>query len=201
MIVQADNLQLGYEGSAIHEAPLSFTIPKVKHVSLTGPNGSGKTTFLKACVGEPVILSGSLSLLEMPQPLSKSQDRVWEGKVAMMPSHPSYPPYRRVTDCFGLLSQSSWSTTAQSILGVLDLHEKNLGQLSAGQRQRFLLAFYLSMGVKLLLLDEPTTYLDRKSKEKLSEILRHPDNPATCTLIATHDIEWAGSMDCWNLKF
>lgn len=80
-------------------------------------------------------------------------------------------------------------------LGIMDLASRQLGELSGGQRQRALIAQGLTQESDLLLLDEPTTGLDPKARERIAALLTELVTDGVTVVQATHDLEAARSAD------
>jgi len=146
-----------------------------QRVALIGPNGSGKTTFLKTILGELQPLAG----------------RVWLGASVeigyLAQMHAGLDPEKTVLETI-LDQENLLLRQARSFLGRFlfsgDDVFKRVGDLSGGERSRVALACLTLRGPNLLLLDEPTNHLDLASQEILEEVLR--EFPGTILLVS-HD--------------
>lgn len=180
-ILETEELRLGYGPHVIAEH-LSVTFDKPEIVSIIGPNGSGKSTLLKALVRllKPqrgtVYLRGK-DLAELP--LNRT------AKVfSLMPQSTAAPGDMTVRElvAYGRLPyQSAFSALTTSDRNAIeralcetelqDLQDKSLTALSGGERQRAWLAMALAKEPEILLLDEPTTYLDVHHQLELMELV------------------------------
>ncbi len=175
-----DNLLYSYNGFTLQIGHLE--IPDEKITSIIGPNGSGKTTFLK-CIGgllKPVrgrIVFKNMEILSIP-PLKKA--RTISFAIGDIPKGFAI----RVLDFVAMgrypysgligLSDEDWNIV-WSILGETGLRElahKRLDQLSSGELQKVLIARALVQEPKILLLDEPTSHLDLKHTLEILELIR-----------------------------
>jgi iron complex transport system ATP-binding protein len=182
VLLCARDLSAGYEGKAVLEQ-LSFSLPRGELLALIGPNGGGKSTLLKTLARQLTPLAGTVTLdgadlgavpaLELARRLSVLlTDRVNPERMtcAEVVSTGRYP----YTGRLGILSPSDWQKVdgAMALLRVSDLARRPFTQLSDGQRQRVMVARALCQEPELLLLDEPTSYLDVGHKLELLELLR-----------------------------
>lgn len=158
-----------------------------EHVALTGSNGSGKTTVLRAILGLHPLTSGQI-LLDQADAVSR-QD--W----AVRRSHIAWMPQRQATGQFPLLVHELLESSKNPIqaklhaqeLGVEALMKQPLHALSGGQLQRVFLARALGSldgGAGLLLADEPTAALDFDGQAQVAGIL---SALKATLLVVTHD--------------
>ena len=144
-------------------------------IALLGPNGSGKTTFLRTLLGEIEPLEGHLRLGASVKPgyLSQTQHELDPAKTVleqiMQAGRFEFEPARR--------------HLARYLFDGDDI-DKRIGDLSGGELSRLALAILSIQGANLLVLDEPTTHLDIASQEVLEGVLR--EFPGT-VLLVSHD--------------
>ncbi len=190
-LVECRDLRLGYGSNAMPPCP-DFTVGAGNYLCIVGANGSGKTTLLKAIAGLIKPLSGTLALAAdlvsggigyVPQqgPLQRDfpasvREVVQSGCQAMRGWRPfySYAERRRAKD-------------AMERLGIAELARRCYRELSGGQRQRVLLARALCGDCRLLLLDEPTTGLDRDATADFYRLLREINAGGMTIAMVTHD--------------
>ena len=170
VILEAKQVQAGYGGKIIaHD--VSLQIHQGDVLSIIGPNGSGKSTLLKA-MARLLPLSQGQVLLHGQDMHSLSEKQIARA-MAVMPQSMEFPgditvrelvslgrlPYRGFFDEFG----SKDKQVVDRVLGLTNMWEyqhRSIMALSGGERQRARLAMALAQEPELLLLDEPTTYLD-----------------------------------------
>jgi ABC-type Mn2+/Zn2+ transport system ATPase subunit len=201
-LVKAEGLTVGYDGSAAIEG-VAFALAPGERLALLGPNGGGKTTLLRAMLGELRVLGGELAVNArcgtVPQTdRSRLDYPVSALDVALMGSLSRLPWWRRPgrrerEDALGALRR----------VGLEELAGETFGELSGGQRQRVLIARGLVQDARVLLLDEPFTGLDRRSAERLDTLIAELAGEGRGVVIATHDLEQARRWDlvlCLNRR-
>jgi len=161
----------------------SLTINKGNVCAILGPNGRGKTTFLKLLLGILKPRAGSIEV---------------NGKIAFVPQlfHVSFP-YRvldmvlmglaRKIGLFSLPSHKDEAIALEALtrLGLAHLAEHNFDELSGGQRQLIIFARALASGADILVLDEPTSALDLKNQGIVLEWINHLAREEGLTVIFT----------------
>jgi ABC-type Mn2+/Zn2+ transport system ATPase subunit len=194
--LQIEGVTVRYrEVDALHN--ISFSTSCGLCVALIGPNGTGKSSLLKAIAGLLPIVDGRI---------------LWRGtKVARWSREIAYLPQRENVDWqfpitvrgvvrMGRYPQAGWwrpfSKTdeaaidrAVEMMGLGDLENRQISQLSGGQQQRVFLARALAQEAHVLLLDEPFTGLDRPSKSALAENLRHLTEEGRLVIASHHDMD------------
>jgi len=200
--LQAESVELAYDDKVIAR-DLSITVPDGKISVLIGPNGSGKSTALRALARllKPnqgsVVLDGK-SIHEMstkevarrlailPQMLVAPEsitveDLVWFGRH----------PYRNSLRSPGSADKEAveW---ALDVTGSTALRHRHVDQLSGGQRQRAWIALCLAQGTDLILLDEPTTFLDIAYQMDVLDLLHDLNRDQQKTIVMVlHDVNQA----------
>ena len=183
--------------------PVNLEIPAGRITTLIGPNGAGKSTLLKSITRELPVISGDIQLFG--RSLSAYSQREAAQRMAAVLTERVNPelltcrdivavgryPY---TGAFGLLSDVDELKVNQALH---DVHAEAIAdcdflQISDGQKQRILLARALCQEPKLLVLDEPTSYLDIKYKlELLSVLQRMTRSRGMTVLMSLHEIDLA----------
>lgn len=185
-LIQISNLQFKYKSNSDLVLNIdSFVMPENEKLFLYGTSGSGKTTFLellagvlKATSGDVVVCGKNLSQLS-----DSERDHFRGENLGYIFQNFNLIPYLSVTDNI-LLPLKLNSNVRQRVpspidrmheicdrLGIRQLLEKNVLQLSVGQQQRVAVARALMIKPKLLLADEPTSALDYEHREKFLKLV------------------------------
>jgi len=179
-------------------------------LGVLGPNGSGKTTLLKCISGVLKPASGSvlmegrelshLSYKEIAQKIAVVPQGIEAGfefsvrEFVMMGRTPYLKPFRGET-----AYDISVVRKAMEFTGVLPLSERNFRELSGGERQRVVIAQALAQEPDLLLLDEPSSYLDISREIEVFNLIRELNRKRNITVIVVlHDLNLA-SRYCSSL--
>lgn len=200
--LSAEGLTLGYSDASVIE-DLSLALPAGQFTAILGPNGCGKSTLLKALARQlvpqagRVLLDGkaiagmgakaaarALGLLgqgaEPPEGLSV-EALVQQGRY---PHRGPFSPWRT--------ADSAAVERALQRTGLADLRGRAVDTLSGGQRQRAWIAMVLAQEAPVLLLDEPTTWLDlRHQIEVLGLMQRLVEDEGLTVIAVLHDLEHA----------
>jgi ABC-type Mn2+/Zn2+ transport system ATPase subunit len=193
-LIEAADLAAGYDGKAAISG-VGFTLHAGERMALLGPNGGGKTTLLRAILGELRPLAGALRVAvrcaTVPQTERSQLDYpVSALDVAAMGALSHLPWWRRPGRC-----EREAARGALERVDLGDLAGVTFGKLSGGQRQRVLIARSLVQEAQVLLLDEPFSGLDRPSAERLEALIAALAEEGHGVLIATHDLEQARRWD------
>lgn len=200
-MLKIQGLQFGFE-KAFFE-PFDFDLHAGEVVALLGPNGTGKSTFMKVCSGELPCICGNVllegKLLNTMSAVERSQ------KIARVRPTLAVPSRMTVQE-FVLLGRSAFAgfldkrsandlKIAEDSLKLVDamkFAKRTLVSLSDGERARVFLAEALARESKVLLLDEPTAFLDVPHVISLFKLLRQVAVERKCgILICTHQVEYA----------
>ncbi len=201
LLLHAQALALGYQGKPVVQ-DVEIPLHAGEILALIGPNGAGKSTVLKGLIRQLSPLSGTIVLdgtplaALSPKALAREMSVVLTGQV-----HPERMTCEEVvsagrypyTGMLGLLSQEDWMQVerAMSLVGVDTLAQRLFSTLSDGQRQRVMLARAICQQPKVLVLDEPTSYLDIRYKLELLDILRSLAAEGTAVILTLHELELA----------
>lgn len=202
MGIQIKNLQAVYEDTVIIPCA-DLTIPEGKITMLVGPNGCGKSTLLKSAARILPVKKGEV-LLDGKN-MKKMTQKAIARKMAVLPQSPLVPdgilvkdlvgygrfPYQRPMSGFGKEDHEiiNW---AMKKTDVYDLRNQRAGELSGGQRQRVWIALALAQKTEILLLDEPTTYLDMAHQLEILTLLKKLNTEEHTTIIMViHELNLA----------
>lgn len=204
-ILVTNNLSIGY-GKKIITENINIQIERGKITSCIGPNGSGKSTLLKVLSGIMPAIRGEV-LINDKKMMDYSEKEKARTIAVMMTGYNSTEfmnceevvalgrfPY---TGRFGMLTSDDIKLVEEAMVltGVEELRNRDFMKLSDGQRQRVLLARAICQQPEILIMDEPTTYLDISYKLELLSILRKlVDDTGLTVLMSVHDIELAGRI-------
>ena len=191
--IAADEVVLAY-GATVAIDRSTFEIPLGGITTLIGPNGSGKSTLLGATAGliEPV--SGSVEVREVNGvrqriafvlQTTKVNDTlsVTVREVVTMGRYATAGAHRRLR-----VEDTVAVDTSMERMGITNLSDRHLGQLSGGQLQRVFVAQGLAQEHEILLLDEPLTGLDLTSAQAIDKVI-HDETQTGCTIVmTTHDL-------------
>lgn len=179
--LEAKNLTLAYDGAAIIRN-LNLAIPAGKTTVLVGANGCGKSTLLRGLTRLLKPKSGQVYL--DGKAIAKLQAKTVAKKMGMLPQSPIAPEGLTVKDlvAMGRYPYQSWMqqwskedeakvAEALEITTMTELANRPLDSLSGGQRQRAWIAMVLAQDTDILLLDEPTTFLDLSHQVELLDLL------------------------------
>ncbi|MFD1211446.1 ABC transporter ATP-binding protein [Arthrobacter sp. GCM10027362] len=200
--LRAESLTLGYDGRDIIR-DLSLTVPRAQVTAVIGPNGCGKSTLLRGLGRLLAPRSGQVTL--DGKPLPRLSTRYIATQISLLPQTPAAPPGLSVADLVsrGRHPRQKWyqqfSSADQSVVrdaleatGMLDLADTPVEELSGGQRQRAWISMILAQETEILLLDEPTTYLDLAHQVELLELIRRLNRDHARTVVMVlHDISLA----------
>lgn len=199
----ATDLVIGYPG--LDEPVIdgeSIQVPPGDITALIGPNGSGKSTLLKGFADQltpdagTVLLDGqtidSLGAKELARKLGLlSQENVSPDGLSVedLVERGRYPHQ----GFFDSMTDTDWQAIEDAIelAGVEHLREREVGDLSGGQKQLVWIAMALAQDTDILLLDEPTTFLDLHHQLEVMSILESLRDDAMTVVVVLHDVEQA----------
>ena len=204
------DLSVGYNGHAlIHD--INIEVEKGKILTLIGPNGAGKSTILKSITHHLAKICGQVYIDR--QEIYAWSARELAKQVAVVLTdriHPELMTCEEVvamgrypyTNALGKLTPRDKEIVVQAMERVhaLDLAQRDFTTLSDGQRQRIMLARALCQEPEVLILDEPTAYLDIRHKIELLDILREMAHEKGITVIMSlHEIDLATKISDYLL--
>ena len=201
-MIEIKNIKTGYAGKIVLEID-SLHFKEGEVTAIVGLNGSGKSTLLKSIVG---ITShqGSIIIDE-----KKSTGLSHKKRAAFISYLPQTLPLANL-DIFTLACHGRFPYLGYSkVLGQQDLEmvekalrltdlwnlrDKNLSEISGGERQRAYLAMVIAQNTKYILLDEPATYMDIKHQLEIMDILRKLAEDGRAVIFTSHDLPQSFSV-------
>lgn len=184
----------------------SVALRRGEVTALVGPNGSGKSTLLRALARLHKVGDGSVRLDGAPvAPLSAKE---FARRVTLLAQARPVPSGVSVRDVVGYgrhphrkrLSGDDPEgpeavTWAMAVTGIEPMADRAVDELSGGERQRVWLATALAQRTDVLLLDEPTTYLDLRYQVEVLDLVRElADEHAVCVGVVLHDLDQAAGV-------
>jgi ABC-type cobalamin/Fe3+-siderophores transport system ATPase subunit len=199
--LRAHDLAVGYGDRRIIDG-LDLAVPDGLFTVIVGPNACGKSTLLRSLARLLPSSAGTVSLDERPLPSYDS--KALARRIGLLPQSPTAPDGLSVADLVargryphqGLFRQ--WSAADEAAVeaalaaaDVAELRDRAVEELSGGQRQRVWLAMALAQETSLLLLDEPTTYLDLSHQLDVLDLARSLVEKGTTVVAVLHELHLA----------
>ena len=199
---QTSQLTVGYDGKPLIR-DITIDIAKGEIVTLIGPNGAGKSTILKSITRQLKAIGGTVAI--DGQSLSGLSYKELATRMAVVLTERMKPELMTCRDIvatgrypytgrLGLLTKRDEEkvSEAMEIVHALELSHRDFNAVSDGQRQRILLARAICQEPEIIILDEPTSYLDIRHKLELLTILRSMAKEKGITVIQSlHEIDLA----------
>ncbi len=200
--IEIKDLKVGYDKKIIIEE-LNLTLEKGKITSIIGANGCGKSTLLKSIGRILKKEKGNIFLLDKDMNEMKSKEIA--EKLAILSQNPTAPSQLKVEELVSYgryphrnnvnkLSNEDKNKIewALKVTNTIEFRDRELSDLSGGQRQRVWLAMALAQDTDILLLDEPTTFLDMSHQLEVLNIVKKLNDKEGCTVVMVlHDINHA----------
>ncbi|PCH68773.1 MAG: iron ABC transporter ATP-binding protein [Bacteroidales bacterium] len=201
-LLQIRNLSIGY-GNKIVASNLSAIIPSGELICLLGSNGTGKSTLMRSICGFHPVLNGSVFIddLEVNQ-LSEKELSKW---IAVVLTDRVIVPNANVQELVGY-GRSPYTgmmgrlnamdkiivSRAMEQCGIAHKKDSLLSSLSDGERQKAFIAKAIAQDTPLIILDEPTAFLDLPARVEIMQLLRDIANASgKSILMSTHDLDLA----------
>ena len=200
--LRLDSLSVGYNGVPLI-SDITLSLAKGEILTLIGPNGAGKSTILKSITRHLATIAGTVYLDEKNMRLISGADVAKQLAVVLTErirpemmtcfefvSAGRYP----YTGSFGLLTTHDKEVVKGALkkVNALDIADKDISQISDGQRQRILLARAICQEPEVIVLDEPTSFLDIRHKIELLGILSDmAKNSGISVVMSLHEIDLA----------
>jgi iron complex transport system ATP-binding protein len=200
-MLNTNELTLAYDGPAIIDS-MDLQIPAGKITALVGPNGCGKSTLLRGLARLLVPRAGAV-LLD-GRAIHTLPTKELARQLGILPQGPVAPEGLTVRELVaqGRYPHQSWyqqwsdaderaTGAALTKTGMAALAERPVDALSGGQRQRAWIAMTLAQQTRVLLLDEPTTYLDMSHQLEVMHLLRDLNADGATIVLVVHDLNLA----------
>lgn len=196
--IRAEGLTVTYRNGHTALRDASFSVPTGTITALVGVNGSGKSTLFKALMGFVPVAAGKVELLGQPVRAAMRAQSVayvpqaeevdWSfpvlvEDVVMMGRYGHMGFLRRARD-----ADRAAVEKALDRVGMTAFRDRQIGELSGGQKKRVFLARALAQDAKVILLDEPFTGVDVKTEEQIIALLRTLRDEGRVMLVATHNL-------------
>jgi iron complex transport system ATP-binding protein len=200
-LISADDLAVGYRDPIMEH--ISFEVRGGEIMTLIGPNGSGKSTILKTLAGYLRKHGGAVYIENSPaESLSPNEKARRLSVVLTERLRESMMTCREVVETgrypytghFGLLSEADRAAVAEAVALVQmeEFADRDFVTVSDGQRQRVMLARAICQEPKILILDEPTSYLDIHHKIVFLEILKKlAAEKNIAVIVSMHELDFA----------
>jgi len=204
--IEIIDASIGYftkKSNSIILSNINLTAQKGENIALIGVNGSGKSTLLRSISGNQDLLSGKIKIDTLE--INKYKPIDLAKKLSIVTSEIINTRFLKVKDLVGLgrFPHQSFSKKIDNtdtkivretleITGTLHLAEKNINEISDGERQKVMIARALAQDTDIVLLDEPTAFLDIQNKYSVYNILSRTAKEQNKTIIfSTHDLNIA----------
>ena len=200
-IISIKNVSFSYSGGVNVLENLSFDIYKKDFIAIIGANGSGKSTLLKLILKELNPSDGEIFISSTNIKNFKEWDTIGYVPQINAGNIPGFPItaleivtlnlYNKMGFFkFSRKSHIELAKRALSQVNMLDFANTPMNKMSGGQQQRIMIAKSLINNPKILIFDEPTTGIDKESKDQLFKILTHLNRIHGITiLLVTHELE------------
>lgn len=203
--ITTNRLTVGYRGHRVVE-DISLSLPCGRLVCLLGPNGAGKSTLLRTLCGFQPPIAGTVTISgsDITTMSAAEVARLVSVVLTDRPLTPSLTAAEMVgmgrapyTGFWGRLSNDDRRLVSEAIqtVGIAPLATRRMGQLSDGERQKVMIAKALAQHTPVIVLDEPTAFLDYPSKVAVMKTLaRLAHDEGKTILMSTHDLELAAQQ-------
>ena len=202
MKLETQNLSVGYRRRVVLDN-LNLSAAEGELVALIGRNGLGKSTLLRTIARLQPALSGEVTVANQPLgQYSRSELAALLSIVSTEPVGVSHLTVRQLV-AFGRFPHTNWIgkltekdailvEEAMQLVGIESLGNKNLHEISDGERQRAMIARALAQDTALILLDEPTAFLDMPNRYEIIYLLQRLTRTKKKTILfSTHDLNIA----------
>lgn len=203
--ITTNRLTVGYRGHRVVE-DISLSLPCGRLVCLLGPNGAGKSTLLRTLCGFQPPIAGTVTISgsDITTMSAAEVARLVSVVLTDRPPTPSLTAAEMVgmgratyTGFWGRLGDDDRRLVSEAMqtVGIDSLATRRMGRLSDGERQKVMIAKALAQHTPVIVLDEPTAFLDYPSKVAVMKTLaRLAHDEGKTILMSTHDLELATQL-------
>lgn len=193
-LIELKNIQAAYDQKVVLR-DVNLSIYEHDFLGVIGPNGGGKTTLMRVILGLLKPISGEICFFQNNQPVPQltigylPQYSQIDKKFPISVREVIFSGLYREKPLFGGYSASQKERVAEVItqMGLEGLEKRQIGELSGGQLQRVLLGRAIVQHPQVVILDEPSTYLDMRFEERLYRLLTDINRESAIVLVS-HDI-------------
>ena len=196
--ISVESVTVRYSNGHTAIRDVSFTLQGGTTCALVGVNGSGKSTLFKSLMGQIKPKSGSIRLCGLPVPqalkrnlvayVPQSEEVDWQFPVSVydvvMQGRYGYLNFLRLPKA----EDKRKVQAAMERVGIAHLAQRQIGELSGGQKKRVFLARALAQQSKIILLDEPFTGVDVKTEDAIVDLLGQLRAQGHLILVSTHNL-------------
>ena len=204
-MIEIKNVSLSYDKRVVLE-DISLNLKDKSFIGIIGKNGTGKSTLLKSITGLLKPVKGDIFIDN--NDIYKMKKNMLAKKISFMPQTMQFDFSFNVKDfvmfgrypyinMFKLTSEEDFKTVedVMNFTETTEFAERNINELSGGERQKVLLAQTLVQQTDIVALDEPTSHLDIGSQAKIFKLLKTLNEKYNKTIITTiHDLNLAGEF-------
>jgi|Deesub1362A_J573_1020465.scaffolds.fasta_scaffold00073_106 ABC-type Mn2+/Zn2+ transport system ATPase subunit len=184
VILSVEDIHVGYNHKAVIEG-ISFSVKDGDVLAVIGPNGSGKTTLLKAVLGVIPVKSGKVRLFGKERLKASEVERLIAYIPQRMELDRTFPI--SLKEMLGLSLHRASIDKYLDMLELRGLLSKRVGELSGGEMQRALLAYAVVKEPQLLIMDEPTSWVDVKGADCVLCIMEEFKKKGMAMIVVSHD--------------
>ena len=196
--IHVDNITVTYANGVTAVQDATFRLAEASICALVGVNGSGKSTLFKALMGFLTPSRGSVTIAGLPVKAAlkaglvayvpQSEDVDWNFPVlvrdVVMMGRYGHMNFLRIPS----RADKAAVDEALTRVSMAEFRERQIGELSGGQRKRVFLARALAQGASVILLDEPFTGVDVKTEAAIIDLMRGLRDQGCLMLVATHNL-------------
>ncbi|MEI6388161.1 MAG: ABC transporter ATP-binding protein [Spirochaetota bacterium] len=211
MLLEAHNLSVGYPGQKGREggqprreilAGIDLALPSSRFVALLGPNGSGKSTLIRSLAGLQPILAGTVTMDGVNISQLDLEDRA--SRLATVLTERFDSGYFSVADivAFGRYPHTGFRNelapkdrdvvrASLEAVGLEGFSRRMFAELSDGERQKALIALALAQETDIIILDEPTAFLDAPARSEIFHLVHDLALAGKSIILSTHEVDLA----------